>query len=457
MHLWGRKRGEASWESWLHPLVAAMLVPSLACTAPRVVRLDTGSEQLSFKPGAEEAKPVHLRPRELQTAVELLAPGLRLSTRPQEAARRLFQLDPRSGYYRYEIRSQRLIPEDASAVAPELLAAEAEVVHHYLLWCERTQRPGDFLNLLEGEPALSGESKYVLAMAIAQGSVRGEVEEALRGMTNPEAVISAVLWTMTLYMLLWTVPEPVSKGIAATLTVALIAYVGVDTVWSLIGGWRVLVEEADRATSFAEICDAGQRYGKIMGQNVARVFVMLAMAAIGSTAADFAARLRMLPGSAPAALRAGAQVGIRLPALAEVSAVAVSAGSLTLALVPGAVAMNARQPAGGSRTEEHHIATNKNEISSARGGPWTPRFRKIFTKAGMNLDAGENRVPILDHKGPHTERYHRLVYEALDEATSGCRSINQCRAALIDALEELARQIATPGTELNQLVTRGMP
>lgn len=81
----------------------------------------------------------------------------------------------------------------------------------------------------------------------------------------------------------------------------------------------------------------------------------------------------------------------------------------------------------------------------------------LSRKAGMTLNAGENKIPITNHKGPHTERYHRLVYEALDEATSSCRSIEQCRAALIDALEELARQIATPGTELNQLVTRGVP
>ena len=45
-------------------------------------------------------------------------------------------------------------------------------------------------------------------------------------------------------------PEPVSKGLAASLTAGLIAYLGVDTVWSLIQGWRLLVAEADRATSF---------------------------------------------------------------------------------------------------------------------------------------------------------------------------------------------------------------
>jgi hypothetical protein len=64
-------------------------------------------------------------------------------------------------------------------------------------------------------------------------------------------------------------------------------------------------------------------------------------------------------------------------------------------------------------------------------------------------------VPIEGHKEPHPERYHRIVFEELDGATQGCRGIAECRAALTKALNWLAKEIATPGTELNQLVTRG--
>ena len=39
-------------------------------------------------------------------------------------------------------------------------------------------------------------------------------------------------------------PEPFSKGVAAVMTASLIAYVGVDTFWSLIVGFKRLVEEA---------------------------------------------------------------------------------------------------------------------------------------------------------------------------------------------------------------------
>src|SRR3712207_7872183 len=41
---------------------------------------------------------------------------------------------------------------------------------------------------------------------------------------------------------------------------------------------------------------------------------------------------------------------------------------------------------------DHHLATNKNSVSTARGGPWTPRFRRIFKKAGMELDRKSTRL-----------------------------------------------------------------
>jgi hypothetical protein len=73
----------------------------------------------------------------------------------------------------------------------------------------------------------------------------------------------------------------------------------------------------------------------------------------------------------------------------------------------------------------------------------------------MRLTDRENIVPIKGHKGPHPERYHDIVYTRLREALGDCRSIAECRARLLPALDDLARDIATPGTELNRLVTLG--
>jgi hypothetical protein len=104
--------------------------------------------------------------------------------------------------------------------------------------------------------------------------------------------------------------------------------------------------------------------------------------------------------------------------------------------------------------ETHHIATRCNEKDSSRGGPWTPRFREIFDAAGMTLEDPANKMPLQGHYGPHPRRYHELVFNELRAATLGCRSVMDCRKRLTEALRELSKDIATPGSELNQLVTQ---
>jgi hypothetical protein len=116
------------------------------------------------------------------------------------------------------------------------------------------------------------------------------------------------------------------------LTAGLIVYLGVDTVWSLIQGWRLLVAEVDRATTFAELSEAGERFGRVMGKNSARVFLLLTTAAIGNTA-GLAVKGPGLPGASRAAVLAESQAGFRWAAVGEVRSVAVSAeGAFTIAL-----------------------------------------------------------------------------------------------------------------------------
>jgi hypothetical protein len=151
---------------------------------------------------------------------------------------------------------------------------------------------------------------------------------------------------------------------------------------------------------------------------------------------------------------AAEQGGFWLPAVEEVRSVAITAEEVTLSLAPGATAMATQGTSPGDRVDVHHIATIENSKSTLRGGPWTPKFQKIFDRAGMRMKDVENTVPIEGHKGPHPERYHQLVFEELDGATQGCRSLAECRVALTKALDWLAKEIATSGTELNRLVTR---
>ncbi|AFE05627.1 hypothetical protein COCOR_04095 [Corallococcus coralloides DSM 2259] len=314
------------------------------------VRLHTSDgAPIVLTPRGVDAAPVKLDEDDFVGAVEALARSVRPPTHPQDMARRLFEVPSRSGSYLYEPRGHRIIPLGSGEhLEGEQPAPEVELTRAYLRWCERTNRPGDCLRLLMEHRTVTGDGRYALAMALAQGVVMDELMDAFKEMADPQAMMTAVLWTWTTYMILLAVPEPFSKGVAAVMTASLIAYVGVDTFWGLIVGFRQLVADAEQAATFDELRKAGERYGKVMGRNAARAFVMLATAAIGNTAAGVGATVPGLPGATQAAVHAEAQVGIRLAAVAEVRTVAVSTDIVTIALAPGAVAMAARGTAGGA-------------------------------------------------------------------------------------------------------------
>ncbi len=440
--------------SWI--LLLLLIGP--ACSTVRVVRLDTGDVApiIHTPRDAEGANSVELDDEVFEAAVVSLARDVRPSLHPLRDARHRFGVPDRSGVYVYERRGQRLIPVEERADGPRLLMAYADerLTRDYGQWCARKRQPGDCLRLLDEGPLLASDGKYTLAMAIAMDSVWDETVEALRDMADPQAVMATVTAAVSMYLLLWALPEPVSKGVAALVTATAIAHLGVDTVWRLLDGWVALVRQVDRATTFAQLSDAGEAYGEVLGENAARIFVMLATAAIGNTA-GLAAKAPGLPGSSQAALTVEAQAGYRYAALGRVEFVAMTADGFTVALAPHAVAMTAGGADGASRTQRHHIATNKNEVSTARGGPWTPRFKAIFRRAGMELKDPENIVPVPAHRGPHPREYHEQVLFTLEEATSTCRGVVQCREALTRALNRLAREVSTPGTRLNTLVTSG--
>ena len=442
---------------------AALLLLALVtgCASGRVVRLETGrGPPIVFTPPSGEAEPVEVERREFKEAVARLAREMRPPANPQQAARHLMGVDARGGAYFFNERTRQFTPLDGAALTSDMPSADVELRQAYLRWCERTGRKGDCLRLLVESPIVTGDGRYALAMALAQGVVREEMLDAFRDMADPHAALSAALWTMTFYLVLWSVPEPVSKGLAAVMTATAIVYLGVDTFWTLIAGFKRLVEEADRATTFDEVRETGERYGKVMGQNAARAFALLATVAVGHTGAGLASKVPTLPGSAQAAVLAGGRAGIRLAAVGEVGAVAVSGEAVTVALAPNAVALTARAMGGAAagpvdqEGHDHHIATNKWWKSTTNAGPWSPQFQKIFDRAGMTLDDPANIVHVKGHKGPHPQEYHEEIFRRLSNSVRDCRTMEQCRKALTAELGQLGQEIATPGSDLNKLVTR---
>ncbi|WP_444881613.1 restriction endonuclease fold toxin 5 domain-containing protein [Hyalangium versicolor] len=405
-------------------LLLFVLLAGCSASTRGVVRLDTGQGEPIVHTPRRNVEPTEVSQKEFKKAVAQHAPSVPAVERPLEYAGRLFGVPERSGWYRYEGRSQRLTAaEPGNTRNLRLLPEDEELKRCYLEWCERTWGPGDCLRLLVDKPFLDGDAKYALAMAIAHSKVLGAMKEELARMVSPQAVVATVVGGLTMYAILLALPEPVSKGIAALMTLGAMAYLGWDTVWRLIDGWLVLMKEVDKATTFDGISASGEKFGNTLGEKAARAFVMLGTVALGNTASGMAATLPTLPGAGQAAVVAETQLGIRFtaPALAQVESVAITAEGVTLALAPNAVAMAARDSSGGTagaqaappssggpgewvQVDEHMSESARNYQAQRTGAPKGYAYRVKAGDEEVDFDGFDKGV-LLEVKAPGYEQW----------------------------------------------------
>ncbi|MDC0710908.1 AHH domain-containing protein [Stigmatella sp. ncwal1] len=278
-------------------------------------------------------------------------------------------------YYLYLQRDKKLVPAGGEPWDGTLTQEDLALAERYRLWCQSAYHSyGDCL----GGALVAG--RYL--------------------------DISAALWTLG-SMLLILLLNPVAPALVAVLGVGMLLYVGYDTLHNLVTGWAELTEVVKVATTFEDLREAGERFGKIIGQESARALALLLVAAIGSTAQRFAAKVPTLPGSAQVAMQAEGAARILPSALGSVEEIALTAEGVSVTVAATAMTMGGSGSGGtGPCIETHHIATVCNDKATARGGPWTPRFRRIFAKAGMSMEDSANKMPLSGHYGPHPERYH---------------------------------------------------
>jgi hypothetical protein len=282
-------------------------------------------------PDTRPQEPVAVSRKDFQRALRMLAPELVPSSQPMEVARLLMQGGLHSTLLAEMDRGQVVRFTPLEEGGPLEASTAAEFRQRYLGMCLQQYGGGDCLGLLEDGPTLTKEDVRVLALALALKQVLRETREALQGMVSPQAVVAMVVCTAFVYLTLWLLPEPASKLLAAGLTLAMLAWLPVHTLWSLMDGWARLAHEADRATSFEALENASERFSKVMGENTARVLVMLITTAVAGGGATFASKLPKLPGFSRAAAQAEAQ-GVRLGAAGEVE-VAAAAEEQTFTLM----------------------------------------------------------------------------------------------------------------------------
>ena len=254
---------------------------------------------------------------------------------------------------------------------------------------------------------LDREDRRTLALAFALGGVLEETRQSLKHMISPQAVLALVLSAAVLYFMLWLVPEPLTKGVAALISLGLLAWLGAQTLWELVEGWGRLVHAADRATTFEELEQAGRGYSRVLGENTARVLVLVVTAAVGGGAAKFSQRLPRLPGYSRAAAQAEAQ-GVRLTAAGEVAEVAAPAEATFTLMVrgPGSRAAAAEARAGVT-TIIRHLGGNRQV--SLNGQRWHVPANKSVKDIPARDPVGDELVAaaraLRNEWGPHKLRF----------------------------------------------------
>lgn len=244
-------------------------------------------------------------------------------------------------------------------------AWQADFERSYAGFCERRGTQGDCLTLFGDAPQLETDDKLRVALALAVGPALDGVAAQLQATFNPRQVLTTVTLGITAYMTLWLIPDPViTKSVAAASTVLMWGYLGSE-LFELIRAYVRLSEEAARASTFGELREAGERFGRVIGPNSVRLLVMLATAAVGETA-ELVARAPKLPGFGQASRAVEVNASLRLDGTAvEINRLIVSTheGTLRAVLPMTATAMVAGKGSGGN---------------SASAGGGTPREGKLL-------------------------------------------------------------------------------
>jgi hypothetical protein len=71
----------------------------------------------------------------------------------------------------------------------------------------------------------------------------------------------------------------------------------------------------------------------------------------------------------------------------------------------------------------------------------------------MSMQDELNKVWVTGHQGPHPAAYHKQVFDRLDQATQD-KSGDEYTQAFREELGRIKTDIATPGSRLNNLVTK---
>jgi hypothetical protein len=426
--------------SWLlHLLLAVALALLPSCVTSKAARSE--SEERLEKPS--EVRATWLTEEHLQLEFEPLPPELAAAVMSQEEAQAVLtafaQFFPDSS-------PLQILPVRSSSSglpAPWEKKLRAEVLKHY--GPARLPLPDSLLH-----------SPLLMALRMSPRYMGPGLREAAEQMFRSPVFLASIALSVLVYFSAWTLPEPLfSKAFAATLTVRLAFLVGVLELRHVALTCLQLYRDAQAVRTLKDLEGVAERFGRALGGTALRVLVTVASFGV-------ARALPNVPSGGLGALvnppRYALAGGGRLQSAGSAHIVADGTIVLTGAVLGTAGAASTSACTDGSSKKQgyqwHHLATNTNDSDSRQGGPWTPRFRRLFGTAGMNLDDPANLVYLAGHQGRHLEAYHTEVYRRLEETLDGCGAVSRCRTRLVEELRKIGSEVCTPGSTLHRLLMK---
>ena len=190
--------------------------------------------------GAVATQTVWVDSEDFQQAMRREALPVRASERPRDTARWLLEQELQAELLAEveQERVVRLVPREEGT--PLVAASHAKLLAGYQRLCVQHYGGGDCLGLIVDGPVLDREDRRTLALAFALAGVLGKTRQSLQHMVSPQAVLALVLGAAVLYFTLWLLPDPVTKGVAALISLGLLAWLGprrCGNCWRAGGGW----------------------------------------------------------------------------------------------------------------------------------------------------------------------------------------------------------------------------
>jgi hypothetical protein len=286
-------------------------------------------------------------------------------------------------------------------------------------WCRAHEPQAHCLSLLSDGMGFSSTDRLTVALGFAFDPMRESLAEALQETLNPQFFYTVVITGMVSWVALAAAPEPVFSKVAALTTAVLLAYLGGKAFLKVLAACFELKQATDKATTFQELEEAGVRFGRVLGPQGARVFILAVTVALGrgtvSGTSWLASRLPVLPSFTEASALSTSQVGLKLAAVEQVSAVAVVEGNLVIALAPTAVAMATMDGSGeggaprSPRVSGEELAKLRREFEAIKSRFWKNEAAVNATAyTPENLARMRNGKPPIGPEGYPMELHHKV-------------------------------------------------